>query len=533
MNIKHLLKNRSDTDENQIRINRILNKLKLVKKRKLSSFGSQTHQFKLNKKLTESEIQKFEIEQGITLPSAYRTFLQFAGDGGAGPYYGIYPLKNWNNFATWIIDNVPDNYLQRSSYLKPGWNKMPEFSEDEILYEQQHIDLYQGTLSIGTQGCTDETLLVITGEYRGRVVYADADDNGLYLCREKDFLSWYERWLDEMLNGYNTHSFGYGPGGDANDFFRLIETSVDEDEIAEAFYAFSRLPQVNEKDKQRLITYKQRNETYIKEALCRLAWKINLPYTDEEIETLLNDPEGKIRKEAILLAAEKNPVRFRKKLFNMILNDPDKKVVEGAYWAINRIKSKQENEKAFTHEECRQMMQSKHQSIRYWVASKRIWIEEDADMLIQLLSDTNAMVRAEAISSLHHTLKSKKAIPHILHYLQTMRNIPDDKKEYDNCYGIERAMYLLGELGNTDCVPELLLWTTHPEDDFYRINAVGAIAQIGDEQVIPIAQKMLHEEKCPERKDMRGFTSVSSIHPIKKLVKDQLQKSPNENIRSL
>mgnify|MGYP003623573879 FL=1 len=105
-----------------------------------------------------------------------------------------------------------------------------------------------------------------------------------------------------------------------------------------------------------------------------------------------------------------------------------------------------------------------------------------------------------------------------------MRNLPEDKKEYNNCYGIERAMYLLGESGDADCVSELILWTGHPEDDFYRINAVGAIALIGDECVIPIAQKMLQEEKCPERKNRMGLTSVSSIHSVKKLVKGELQK---------
>lgn len=165
--LRRIFKDRPVADENQIRVNRILDKLKQVKRRKLSRFGSEKHQFKLNEKLTESEIQEFETAYGITLPAGYHSFLQYAGNGGAGPYYGIYPLKNWNNFATWIIDNVPEDYLRRPSSLRPGWNKIPEFSDDDIEYEQQHIDFYQGTLSLGTQGCTYETLLVITGEYRG------------------------------------------------------------------------------------------------------------------------------------------------------------------------------------------------------------------------------------------------------------------------------------------------------------------------------------------------------------------------------
>lgn len=529
---RRILKDKPVADENQIRVNRILEKLKLVKKRKLSSFGSGEHQFKLNKKLTESEIREFEITQGITLPADFRAFLKYAGNGGAGPYYGIYPLDNWNNFATWVIDNIPEDYLQRPSSLKPGWNKMPELSDNDIEYEQQYIDFYQGTLSVGTQGCSCETLLVITGEYRGRIIYADASSDGLYMCREKDFLSWYERWLDEMLQGYNVHSYGFGPGGNADDFFRLIETSADEEEISETFYAFGRLPELSKETVQKLLTYKDSNEVYIKEALCWLGWRKDLPYTDTEIEELLNDPSGEIRKAAISLAEKKNPDGFREKVFNMILNDPDKDVVERAFMSIKKPESETENEEPFTREECLQMIQSKYESIRYWTVYKRVWMEEDTDMLIQLLTDVNAMVKAEAIGRLH-LLKSKKAIPHILRYLETMRNLPDDKKEYNNCYGIGRAMHFLGELGDTNCVSELLLWTEHPDDDFYRINAVGAIARIGNERVIPIAQKMLQEERCPERKDSRGFGSASSIHSIKKLVKEELQKSPNENIRSL
>lgn len=352
------------------------------------------------------------------------------------------------------------------------------------------------------------------------------------MCRDKDFLSWYERWLDEMLQGYNVHSYGFGPGGNADDFFRLIETSDDDEEIAEAFCAFNRLPELNSETVQKLLAYKDRDEDYIKESLCWLGWRKDLPYTDKEVEVLLNDPSGKVRKEAVSLAAKKNPGKFREKLFNIILNDPDKDVVENAYMKIKKTEIQAKPEESFSRGECLQMMQSKHESIRYWTASKRVWIEEDTDMLTQLLSDANTMVRSEAISSLHR-LKSEKAIPHIIRYLATMRDLAEDKKEYGNCYGIDRAMRLLGEIGDIDCVPELLLWTGYPEDDFYRINAVGAIARIGDERVIPIAQKMLQEEKCPERKNQMGFTSVSSIHSVKKLVKDELQKSPNENIHSL
>jgi hypothetical protein len=55
-------------------------------------FGADSHQFLVNDPLAESVVQTFERKHKIQLPADYRSFLTTIGNGGAGPYYGIFPL---------------------------------------------------------------------------------------------------------------------------------------------------------------------------------------------------------------------------------------------------------------------------------------------------------------------------------------------------------------------------------------------------------------------------------------------------------
>jgi hypothetical protein len=55
-------------------------------------FGAESHKFLLNPTLAEAEVANFERQHKISLPADYRNFLTGAGNGGAGPYYGIFPL---------------------------------------------------------------------------------------------------------------------------------------------------------------------------------------------------------------------------------------------------------------------------------------------------------------------------------------------------------------------------------------------------------------------------------------------------------
>ena len=71
---------------------------KLIKLDKdFSIFGSSSHEYIINPKLTEEEIQNFEEKNQITLPDEYREYLKNIGNGGAGPFYGLLELEDNDN----------------------------------------------------------------------------------------------------------------------------------------------------------------------------------------------------------------------------------------------------------------------------------------------------------------------------------------------------------------------------------------------------------------------------------------------------
>jgi hypothetical protein len=69
---------------------------------------------------------------------------------------------------------------------------------------------YCGAIAITNQGCAYFSMLVVTGSARGRIINIDLDRQPPFFSPAKDFLAWYERWLDETADGLNTRGFNYG-----------------------------------------------------------------------------------------------------------------------------------------------------------------------------------------------------------------------------------------------------------------------------------------------------------------------------------
>ncbi|MGW0845469.1 SMI1/KNR4 family protein [Streptomyces sp. NPDC002787] len=145
------------------------------------SFGEEHHRFRLGPRLGEARIAAFEVEHAIVLPGPYRRFLAHVGGTGAGPFYGLKPLERCELF------------VMRPS-AGPG---LPRGFDPAG--SSKGGDLF---LHIIEMGCTDVCLLGLTGPLTGRVLTGNGDGFwGPNVSSAKDFLAWYERWLDHMTRG--------------------------------------------------------------------------------------------------------------------------------------------------------------------------------------------------------------------------------------------------------------------------------------------------------------------------------------------
>lgn len=254
-------------------------------------FGAYSHQYKLAAPAGEEAIRKFEEQQGVRLPEEYRDFLMFIGNGGAGPYYGLYGLKA-------LEDDLSDSRgLRRCRSLEEPviYPKMSGEEWDRIVNPEsrqkgEKVYPYTGVLPIGTQGCTLMTGLMLTGPYRGQVVYYDNDFCGPpFFVREKGFLSWYERWLREVIAGYNDEECGFGLNVDGNprqlmELYEQTEDPEERKEIIDSYYKFETLP-----GKQK--TYfkqacAQETDMEVRMKLIKMLVRFHVPGMTKEIEKL-------------------------------------------------------------------------------------------------------------------------------------------------------------------------------------------------------------------------------------------------------
>lgn len=170
-------------------------------------FGSDSHDYEFNPPVSAEEITRFEQYHNVTLPAEYKAFITILGNGGpgdyggAGPFYGIYPLGDFGYLehaakymsAACVID---------SALTEKKWQAMTAFENqldrESPEYNDHYDRLFSGLMFIGTQGCNFQTMLALNGPDAGRVVYIDQDLQPPIL--HGNFLDWYETWLDAILN---------------------------------------------------------------------------------------------------------------------------------------------------------------------------------------------------------------------------------------------------------------------------------------------------------------------------------------------
>jgi hypothetical protein len=200
-----------------------LDALEKLREHPPSVFGADAHAFQLNPALTEAEVAAFEQKHRIRLPADFRDFLLTAGDGGAGPFYGVFPLGHIDNdfgIREWQEGDATVGSLCELFPFQEAWNdisQMPDESLadlDEADYEKRMVEferfywdrsLVNGAIPICHEGCAIRIWLVINGSQAGSL-WEDrrSEYNGLRPVTLSDgnaatFNEWYGEWLAECL----------------------------------------------------------------------------------------------------------------------------------------------------------------------------------------------------------------------------------------------------------------------------------------------------------------------------------------------
>lgn len=111
----------------ELQASSVRNALKRLRDANATAFGSDDHGFLLNPTLAESDVVTFEHRHNIQLPIDYRHFLTSIGDGGAGPYYGVFRLGKMDSgfgFKSWQEDDGFIGILSQPFPLNNEWNDL-------------------------------------------------------------------------------------------------------------------------------------------------------------------------------------------------------------------------------------------------------------------------------------------------------------------------------------------------------------------------------------------------------------------------
>lgn len=171
---------------------------------RLEIFGARGHRYHLHAPIAERELIMWERDHEVTLPDEYRMFLLQLGNGGVGPYYGIFPLGRWDGAEDTLesfsdaVGDLRAPFPHRSAWNLPASRRtLPEDAEGDTEYFAP--SLTDGAFSIAHHGSAVRTMLVVSGPERGMIWDDLRPDGGGIVPRRVSFGAWYAGWLEQSL----------------------------------------------------------------------------------------------------------------------------------------------------------------------------------------------------------------------------------------------------------------------------------------------------------------------------------------------
>jgi hypothetical protein len=186
-------------------------------------FGADSHAFRMNPPLSETDIIAFEQKHLVTLPDDFRQFLTNVGNGGAGPFYGVFPLGEMDDsygYRKWQEGDGAVGVLSQPFPFHEDWNDLSTLPSEELVDQDlseydRRMEMFErtyrnashvnGTFPICHEGCALRVLLVVSGAAAG-YLWEDrrSENGGLRPLKLRDssfatFAGWYQEWLDSSL----------------------------------------------------------------------------------------------------------------------------------------------------------------------------------------------------------------------------------------------------------------------------------------------------------------------------------------------
>lgn len=370
-------------------------------------------------------------------------------------------------------------------------------------------ELFQGTLALVHQGCAYYALLVVAGEYHGRVVYVNLDCcEAPYFVHHPDFLSWYERWLDELLWGYETSWFGFGLPGREEDLVAVLnQPGTPTDLRTEALSTLSRVPSLRPESVDVVGVALGDSSARVRQLAVALLGKHQVGQAEAGVRALLTDPDPAVRKGAVEALA-KLPGSDWQPAARAALQDERHEVI---FRALCLLKGAG----ALHRSDLEPLLRSESPEARssaLWAAGSLPKEAGPVEVSDDLLHDPDPYVRRMAITRTAE-LRDRRRAPALITMLQA---------ETDP----ELACFLiraLGDLGDRAAVPVLIKMTRHP-DGFVRQDAAQALGKLGDRRAGITLRGLLSDRSTPARKDERGFTTMMSGKTVADAAREALYR---------
>jgi hypothetical protein len=159
--------------------------------------------------LSEREVGAFESRHSVTLPEDYRRFLREVGNGGDGPpYYGLARLgepasdMREEERRIWTkLDMLDQEFPFSGPWIWEGqvgmWDDKAHDWSDEGKAKLAQIE--RGNIYIGNDGCGAYWHLIVLARERGNV-WLFCGEGIQPTVPRRNFLRWYEDWLDGVEN---------------------------------------------------------------------------------------------------------------------------------------------------------------------------------------------------------------------------------------------------------------------------------------------------------------------------------------------